>query len=72
MAAKVGHAVNAADILPLSRPGRRGGSATATGADHPCMYLPGKTSRVRTILAHRIPPALYHQFMDAGFRRSGS
>jgi len=39
--------------------------------DHSCMYLPGKTSRVRAILAHRIPPALYHQFMDAGFRRSG-
>lgn len=38
---------------------------------HACTYLPGRTSRFRGLMAGRMPGALYHQFMDAGFRRSG-
>ncbi|MCC7349255.1 MAG: arginyltransferase [Phycisphaerales bacterium] len=40
-------------------------------ADHPCPYLPDRTARNRAVLVSRMPPLLYHQFMDAGFRRSG-
>ena len=38
---------------------------------HPCSYLPGRTSETRAAWAERMPAELYHQFMDAGFRRSG-
>lgn len=40
--------------------------------DHPCPYLPGRVSRNRAFLASEIDPGIYHRFMDAGFRRSGS
>jgi len=36
-----------------------------------CPYLPGRPSRSRAFLAGRLPPDLYHDFLDAGFRRSG-
>jgi arginine-tRNA-protein transferase len=39
--------------------------------EHPCVYLPGRLARMRGFLADRLPPQLYHEFMDAGFRRSG-
>ena len=39
--------------------------------EHDCAYLPGRTSQSRGVWAERIPPELYHRFMDAGFRRSG-
>lgn len=42
-----------------------------TSSDHPCHYLPGRTARNRAVFISRMPPSLYHQFMDAGFRRSG-
>jgi arginine-tRNA-protein transferase len=38
---------------------------------HPCPYLPGRTAQNRAFLAERMPGELYHDFMDAGFRRSG-
>lgn len=38
---------------------------------HACTYLPGRTTQNRAIWADTLPPLLYHQFMDAGFRRSG-
>jgi arginine-tRNA-protein transferase len=40
--------------------------------EHPCPYLPGRLARNRAFLARRMPPELYHQLMDAGFRRSGT
>ena len=45
-------------------------SLTTLG-DHPCSYLPGRTSRSRALWAEQMPAAVYHRFMDAGFRRSG-
>ncbi|HEY8668872.1 MAG TPA: arginyltransferase [Tepidisphaeraceae bacterium] len=39
--------------------------------EHPCVYRPGRAARMRAFYADSIPPDLYHQFMDAGFRRSG-
>jgi leucyl-tRNA---protein transferase len=41
------------------------------GEDHPCNYLPDRVARMRAFAARSIAPELYHQFMDAGFRRSG-
>ena len=42
-----------------------------TVGDQPCSYLPGRVSESRAAWADDIPGALYHRFMDAGFRRSG-
>jgi arginine-tRNA-protein transferase len=42
-----------------------------TMGSHPCPYLPDRVARDRARLATQMPPALYHRFMDAGFRRSG-
>ena len=39
--------------------------------ENPCPYLPGRQSTSRALWAERMPGALYHRFMDAGFRRSG-
>lgn len=39
--------------------------------EHPCPYLPGRVARNRAAWAEQIPGSVYHQFMDAGFRRSG-
>ena len=39
--------------------------------DHGCSYLPGRVATSRGFFASGMPPELYHQFMDAGFRRSG-
>ncbi|MBY0508181.1 MAG: arginyltransferase [Bryobacteraceae bacterium] len=36
-----------------------------------CPYLPERQSRYRAVSVERVPPAVYQQFMDAGFRRSG-
>jgi leucyl-tRNA---protein transferase len=36
-----------------------------------CPYYEDRPSTVRAVLAHEIDSAIYHQFMDAGFRRSG-
>ena len=38
---------------------------------HECSYLPGRMSRTRGFLAADMPGDVYHDFMDAGFRRSG-
>lgn len=38
---------------------------------HPCSYLPDRPSTTRALWADRMPPEVYHGFMDAGFRRSG-
>jgi arginine-tRNA-protein transferase len=40
--------------------------------EHPCPYLPGRPARNRAFLSGQIPPHLYHDLMDAGFRRSGT
>src|SRR3954447_23659451 len=37
-----------------------------------CPYLPGRQATSRAFLARQLPPDLYHDFMDAGFRRSGN
>ena len=39
---------------------------------HPCGYLPGRVAQNRAFLCDRMPPQLYHELMDAGFRRSGT
>lgn len=41
------------------------------GPEHPCSYLPQRSARMRAFLVERLPADLYHEFMDAGFRRSG-
>ncbi len=41
------------------------------GFDHPCPYLPGRFAREEVFRADALPPELYHDFMDHGFRRSG-
>jgi arginine-tRNA-protein transferase len=43
----------------------------ATVGDQACPYLPDRVSTSRALWADEIPGALYHRFMDAGFRRSG-
>jgi arginine-tRNA-protein transferase len=43
----------------------------ATPAPHPCPYLPDRQATLRAFYAPRMPPELYHQFQDAGFRRAG-
>jgi leucyl-tRNA---protein transferase len=39
--------------------------------EHECSYLPGRVARSRAFVASRMSPGVYHEFMDAGFRRSG-
>ena len=39
--------------------------------EHDCPYLPPRRAITRALMASRIPPAMYHDFLDAGFRRSG-
>jgi arginine-tRNA-protein transferase len=36
-----------------------------------CPYLPGQMARYRAVGVETLPASYYHQFMDAGFRRSG-
>jgi arginine-tRNA-protein transferase len=38
---------------------------------HACSYLPERQATSRAFFAGRMSPELYHDFMDAGFRRSG-
>jgi arginyl-tRNA--protein-N-Asp/Glu arginylyltransferase len=38
---------------------------------HPCPYRPGRMSTMRAVMSNRVAPEIYHQFMDANFRRSG-
>ncbi|MEM6561912.1 MAG: hypothetical protein AAF656_09935, partial [Planctomycetota bacterium] len=38
---------------------------------HDCPYLPGRTARSRAFMIDRLPPTVYDELMDAGFRRSG-
>jgi arginine-tRNA-protein transferase len=40
--------------------------------EHPCPYLPARVARNRAFLCDSMAPELYHQLMDAGFRRSGT
>lgn len=39
---------------------------------HPCPYLPGRQAQLRAFYTPRIDPIVYHDFLDASFRRSGS
>ena len=39
--------------------------------EHDCSYLPGRPAMSRAFYARELPAELYHDFMDAGFRRSG-
>ena len=39
--------------------------------EHDCNYLPGRPAQSRAVRANRIDPRLYHEFMNANFRRSG-
>src|SRR4051812_3225400 len=38
---------------------------------HPCPYLPGRMATMRAVMSNHVSPEIYHQFMDANFRRSG-
>lgn len=40
--------------------------------DEPCPYLPGRRMTTRNLYAPKMPPLLYHAFMDRAFRRSGN
>jgi leucyl-tRNA---protein transferase len=42
-----------------------------TLAEHACPYLPGRVAQSRGLLAGKVDPGIYHDFMDVGFRRSG-
>jgi arginine-tRNA-protein transferase len=37
-----------------------------------CNYLPGRMATTRAFRTEQMAPAIYHKFMDAGFRRSGT
>jgi arginine-tRNA-protein transferase len=39
--------------------------------DHPCSYLRGRLATSRGFVVGEMPGAVYHRFMNAGFRRSG-
>ncbi|MGH7179372.1 MAG: arginyltransferase [Tepidisphaeraceae bacterium] len=39
--------------------------------EHECQYLPWRAAMFRGFVAEPMTGELYHQFMDAGFRRSG-
>jgi len=39
--------------------------------EHECAYLPKRMARTRAFSCRDMPAELYHDFMDAGFRRSG-
>src|SRR6185437_949694 len=39
--------------------------------EHPCSYLPGRVAQSRAFWAERMDPRIYHELMNAGFRRSG-
>jgi arginyl-tRNA--protein-N-Asp/Glu arginylyltransferase len=39
--------------------------------DHDCPYLPGRIATSRAFMVSDAPGEVYHEFMDAGFRRSG-
>jgi arginyl-tRNA--protein-N-Asp/Glu arginylyltransferase len=43
-----------------------------TVPEHPCPYLPDRLAMNRAFLCRRMPPELYHDLMNAGFRRSGT
>jgi len=38
---------------------------------HACPYLPGREAIDRAFDTHELPPDIYHEFMNANFRRSG-
>jgi arginine-tRNA-protein transferase len=57
-------------IWPALPPPR--GIALTVLDEHPCPYLPDRMARNRAFVCQGMPPALYHQLMDAGFRRSGT
>lgn len=38
---------------------------------HDCNYLPGRLATTRAFRTDNLPAELYHEFMNAGFRRSG-
>jgi len=39
--------------------------------EHPCTYLPDRLSQTRALWCEAMDAAIYHGFMNAGFRRSG-
>jgi len=45
--------------------------ATVAGESFACPYLPGRVARNVTLSAQKLPPGLYHAFMDLNFRRMG-
>jgi arginine-tRNA-protein transferase len=44
----------------------------ATIGEDACSYLPHRMSMIRAMLVREMPAEMYRQFMDAGFRRSGT
>lgn len=40
-------------------------------APHECPYLPDREARSRAFMIDRLPPTVYDELMNAGFRRSG-
>lgn len=46
-------------------------AALAVCEGHSCPYLSGQTARSRALYAESMSAEIYHEFMDANFRRSG-
>ena len=42
-----------------------------TTPERPCVYLPDRVAQTRAFWAEQLPGEIYHNLMDAGFRRSG-
>jgi leucyl-tRNA---protein transferase len=45
--------------------------AFTTLPPHPCPYLPDREATLRAFSVRRLPGSLYHDFLNASFRRSG-
>lgn len=47
------------------------GIALTVLPEHPCSYLPPRVAQTRGFVCDQLPAEIYHELMDAGFRRSG-
>ncbi|HEX4055466.1 MAG TPA: arginyltransferase [Tepidisphaeraceae bacterium] len=47
------------------------GVMLTTMPPHPCVYLPNRDATLRAFAARHMPDLVYHDFLNASFRRSG-
>src|SRR2546423_1634045 len=67
MSQSIDHIASAWPALPAPR-----GIPLTVLPAHACAYLPGRAATNRAFACARLSPELYHDLMDAGFRRSGN